>query len=206
MAVAIESKSLTAQDLIAFEEDIKELYLSGKIRSPVHLSRGNEEQLINIFKEIKDNDWVFSTHRNHYHALLKGIPAQWLKEEILNNRSISISNSEYRFFTSAIVGGIVPIAMGVAWAIKRKGLEDKVWCFVGDMAANTGCFEECAKYSAWNELPITFIVEDNGWSVNTDTKEVWGGSGSYSLRNVKSYKYTRGFPHHGGGAGTWVNF
>jgi len=67
---------MNKEELIQFEDEIKELYLNAKIRSPVHFCGGNEEQLIEIFKKVKKNDWCFSTHRSHYHALLKGIPKE----------------------------------------------------------------------------------------------------------------------------------
>ena len=63
---------ITKKELIDFELDIKKVYESGKIKAPIHLSGNNESELIKIFKKIHKNDWVFSTWRNHYHALLKG--------------------------------------------------------------------------------------------------------------------------------------
>ena len=60
--------------LIDFETEIKEIYEDGKITAPVHLSGGNEDQLIEIFKDVDKDDWVFSSWRNHYHALLHGVP------------------------------------------------------------------------------------------------------------------------------------
>jgi len=174
------------QGLIEFEKDIAELFGDGQIYAPVHLSGGNEDALIEIFKGIKPDDWVFSTHRSHYHALLKGISAEWLKGEILKGNSISINNAEYKFFSSAIVGGILPIAVGVAM------MGEKVWVFCGDMAAETGIFHECVKYAHGHDLPITFVVEDNGYSVDTPTEKVWG------------YSYKRIFPHQG--VGTFVLF
>ena len=68
--------------LIKFEDEIKKLYESGKIRAPIHLSGNNEDQLIKIFKKVKKQDWVISTWRSHYHALLHGIPYQWLKKKL----------------------------------------------------------------------------------------------------------------------------
>ena len=193
---------LTKRELIDFESDIVQLFLDKKILSPIHLSKGNETQLISIFKKIKPDDWVFSTHRSHYHALLKGIPKLWLRNEILYNRSIHIYNKEYKFFTSAIVGGILPIALGTALAIKRKGSKEQVWCFVGDMAASGGIFSECTKYAGGWELPIHFIIEDNGFSTDTPTNKVWGPGefGPY----LKVYEYKRGYPHVG--VGKWVTF
>jgi pyruvate dehydrogenase E1 component alpha subunit len=72
---------ITVEDLIEFENSIIKEWENGKIRGPIHLSNGNEKQLIEVFKRISKKDWVFSTWRSHYHALLKGIPAKWLKKE-----------------------------------------------------------------------------------------------------------------------------
>lgn len=190
------------QSLIDFEEEIKNLFLAAKIRAPVHLSRGNENALIDIFKQIKKKDWVFSTHRSHYHALLKGISPQWIKKEILAGRSMGLNNKEHNFFASSIVGGCPPIALGVALAIKRKRARSHVWVFVGDMAAETGVFHECTKYAARHSLPITFVIEDNGLSTNTPTQEVWGTH--QSDPDIRRYKYTRQFPHIN--VGSWVTF
>jgi len=188
---------MNKEDLIRFEDEIKELYLNAKIRSPVHLSGGNEEQLIEIFKNVKKGDWCFSTHRSHYHALLKGIPAEWLRNEILENRSIHINNKEHKFVSSAIVGGCLPIALGVAIAIKRKKLNNHVWIFIGDMAAEIGMFYECTKYAGRNELSITFVIEDNGLSVYTPTQDAWGTAEAQA--HIMRYAWKRAYPHHGVG-------
>ena len=82
----LEEFSMNKQQLIDFENWVVETYKAGKLRSPVHLSGSQdgklEDFLIKIFKKIKPNDWVFSTYRSHYHALLKGIQEQWLKDWI----------------------------------------------------------------------------------------------------------------------------
>jgi pyruvate dehydrogenase E1 component alpha subunit len=65
--------------LIDFEKTIVDHWEGGRIRGPVHLSGGNEKHLIEIFKRISKNDWVFSTWRSHYHALLKGVSPEWLE-------------------------------------------------------------------------------------------------------------------------------
>ncbi len=193
---------MTKDQLIAFENDIAAIYETGAIKGPVHLSGGNETQLIEIFKEIRPTDWVFSNWRSHYHALLHGIPPEKVKAEILAGRSISLQFPKHRFYTSAIVAGILPIAVGVAMAIKRRGGNEKVWCFLGDMTAETGIFHECEKYSSTplNHMPIKFIIEDNGISVKTPTQQSWG-----SLRGLVisipfgpvRYSYTHTWPHSG---------
>ena len=177
---------MTAIELQEFESEIASLFGQSKIPYPVHFSKGNEEDLIRIFRQIKPTDWVFSTHRSHYHALLKGISPEWVKAEIISGHSITLNNAKYHFFSSAIVGGILPIAVGVAMT------GETVWCFVGDMSAETGIFHECVKYSLGHKLPIKFVVEDNGFSVDTPTQEVW------------RYSYHRELPHQG--MGTFVLF
>ena len=189
---------MTKQDLINFEEDIKALFLDGKIRAPIHLSGGNEDALIDIFKNINSQDWVFSTHRSHLHALLHGIAASWLKSEILKGRSMHINSEAHKFMTSSIVGGCVPIAVGVAMAIKRRGNTNHVWVFVGDMAAEAGIFYECTKYAARQNLPISFVVEDNGMATNTPTQPTWGST--WTNPDIIKYSYTRGYPHINCGA------
>ena len=172
---------MKAKELIDFDNDIASLFEEGLIKAPVHLHGGNEEDLIEIFKSIDDDDWVFSTHRSHYHALLRGVPEELVKDEILKGNSICLNFPEYNFYTSAIVGGIMPIALGVASA----GI--KSWVFVGDMAAETGIFHECVKYAHCYSLPYKVVVEDNGFSVDTPTHDIW------------SYSYKRKFPHQGCG-------
>ncbi len=193
----------TKEQLEQFELDVKAEWETGSVLGPVHLSKGNEEQLIEIFQYVHPDDWVFSTWRNHYHALLHGVPEEWLMDEIIRGRSMKIMNKDYKFATSAIVGGIIPHALGVANALKRKKSKQKVWCFVGDMTFETGVFHECYKYAKNFDLPIQFIVEDNNLSTNTPTDETWGVKQDVP-DDVIYYQYERGFPHHG--SGTWVLF
>jgi len=93
-------------------------------------------------------------------------------------------------------------------AMKRKKIDTKVYCFVGDMTAESGIFMENFKYSMQQELPIKFIVEDNGKSVCTDTAKTWGVEES-SYTNVENeyiyyYEYETKYPH--AGAGVRVQF
>lgn len=186
----------TKEELIAFEEEIASLYFAKKIPGPVHLSYGNEETLIAIFKNVKDGDWVFSTHRSHYHALLKGIPRDWLRAEILAGQSITINNPEHNFYASAIMGDIAAIAVGRALALKLNHSGERAWCFVGDMFAEMGVFAESVKFAEGHDLPITFVVEDNGISVVTPTQEAWGLKRPETKVIRYQYENTR-YPHAG---------
>jgi len=203
---------MNKEDLIRFETDIKDEFLQAKIRAPIHLSDGNEDQLIRIFQKIDRNDWVFSTWRNHYHALLHGIDPAWLKEQIMMGRSMSINSSDPKFFTSAIVGSTPSIAAGVALALKKKGASEMVWCFVGDMGRETGIYQESLKFVENYDLPLMFIIEDNGYSVGAPTQAAWGSQDFFqnsppsriSKYEIKySYIKTK-YPHVG--AGEWVTF
>lgn len=194
---------MTEQDLIDFETRIADKFNEGKIRAPVHLYDGNEKQIIEVFKKIRKQDWVFCSWRSHYQCLLKGVPPDLLEEEILKGHSISLCFPEYKIYSSAIVGGNLPIAIGTAMSIQRNGEDSHVYCFMGDMTFETGISEETIKYAQTHDLPITFIIEDNGKSVCTDTTEVWkiDRDDLAHLMNEKLiyYKYESRYPHAGAG-------
>ena len=76
--------------------------------------------MIRIFKKINKNDWVFCSWRSHYQCLLKGVPNKLLEKKILEGKSISLCFPKYNIYSSAIVGGSIPIALGVAKSIKKK--------------------------------------------------------------------------------------
>jgi len=194
---------MNSKDLIDFEEEIASLFNDAKIKSPVHLYYGNEENIIDVFKNIKKEDWVFCSWRSHYQCLLKGVPRNVVKEEILNGKSISLCFPEYNIYSSAIVGGSIPIALGVAIDLKRSNKNSKVFCFVGEMTSETGIMMECYKYAVNYDLPIHFIIEDNGMSVCTDTRKTWNVE-TLSFEKINSkfityYKYKTKYPHAGAG-------
>ena len=196
----------TKEDLIEFENEIAARFDNAEIRAPVHLYSGNEDKIIEIFKKhnIGQEDWVLGSWRSHYQCLLKGVPKEELTEAILKGRSISLCFKEQRVLCSGIVTGALPIAVGIALDIKRSAGKNKVYCFMGDMTSETGVAHECIKYSRNHQLPIHFIIEDNGKSVCTNTRETWamekltyeGVSDEY----VTYYKYPlEKYPHAGAG-------
>ena len=196
--------NFSKEDLIAFEDDVIKHWENGEITGPIHLSHGNEEQLIEIFKKVGVEDWVFSTWRSHYHALLHGVEPSVLKQKILDGKSITIVDKECKFYSSAIVTGTLPIALGVAKGLKEQHSSDKVWVFLGDMAFESGIFYEVHKYARNYNLPLHFIVEDNGVSTNTPTLATWGGVRREIPEDVIYYKYESKYPHYG--TGKWVVF
>lgn len=197
------------EELIAFENEIVQLFNAGKIRAPIHLYSNNEVQMIKIFEKIKNEDWIFCNWRSHYQCLLKGVPNEQLKNDILAGKSIALCYPEYKIYSSAIVTGNIPIAVGTAMDEKRKGTYNHVWCFVGDMTAETGAFYENHKYAINHDLPITFIIEDNHKSVCTDTQKVWGKErhayfSMLELNKIIYYQYDNKYPH--AGTGTRIQF
>lgn len=185
---------MLAADLIAFEKEVADRFANKELKGPVHLSGGNEEQLIEIWRQIHPEDWIFCSYRYHYHALLHGVPRDELMAHLLGPEPMNFQSAKHRFFTSAIVGGQIPIAVGVAAALKRKNCHRKVWCFLGDMAATTGGYHEARNYAAAHSLPIRFRIEDNGLSCDTPTLDVWNG---YFLLDGARYEYQRTYPHVG---------
>ena len=195
-------KKYSIEELTSFETGIAEVFNSGSIKAPIHLYDGNEKQMIEIFENIEDDDWVFCTWRSHYQCLMKGVPPDRLKTDIIEGKSISLCYPEYKIYSSAIVGGSIPIATGTALDLKRKNSANHVWCFVGDMSAETGTFHENYKYALNHDLPITYIIEDNNKSVCTDTRKVWNKdllSFEGNKNKIIYYKYNSKYPHSGAG-------
>ena len=190
-------KEWTKEELIAFEDHIGDLYLDNKLPFLFHLSGGNEDELIEIFKDIKEGDYVISNHRNHYHALLHGVPPEVVEDRILNGRSMFIYDKERNFFVSAIIGGTPAIAAGIAWALKNKGSDKKVWCFIGDGTEDNGHLFEAVRYVDGWDLPCTFVIESNDRSCEASNADRWGTKGhiKWDSPSVIKYQYECTYPH-----------
>ena len=107
----------TKEELIDLEKNIVNRYNNNELPFLFHLCGGNEDELIKIFDRIEDGDWVISTHRNHYHAYLHGIPPKEVEDRVANGRSMFMYDRKRQFFCSAIVGGVPGIAAGIALGI-----------------------------------------------------------------------------------------
>lgn len=195
---------MNKQELIEFERKIAEVFDRGEIPYPVHLSGGNEDQLIELFHRIKPEDWVFSTHRPHYHYLLKGGSPEDLEKKIKGGNSMYVFDRKLNFYSSAIVGGTPGIAAGLAMAIKMQEISGHVWCFVGDGGEDSGHFYEAVRYVHGHKLPCTFVILDDNLSVETPKQVRYGDCEIEWPDRVIRYKYERVWPHLG--AGKWVDF
>lgn len=199
---------ITKQQLIEFELKIASYWEAGKLPFLIHLSGGNEDFLLEFFdKNIKEGDWIFSTHRNHYHALLSGVHPDKLETLILEGDSMFVFDKDRNFYTSSILAGTCCIASGVAWSLKENNIDNKVWCFLGDGAEEEGHFYEAVMMVEGNELPCVYVIEDNDRSVDS----------SIGDRMLKPYrldwpkcvirnKYIPSFPHAGNGCKKIIKF
>lgn len=147
---------------------------------PVHLSLGHEGVAAELHEHIRPEDWLFSTHRNHHHYLAKGGDEQKLWDEIMGlpsglnggfAGSQGISDPSINFHASAIVAGLVGAATGVAYAIKLNGSKAIVVCCIGDAGTEQGVFWESLNFAALHKLPIAYICENNGMSVDARIEE-----------------------------------
>lgn len=195
---------MTKDDLINFEKEIADIFAQGTIRAPVHLRAGREDVLIKIFKDenIGDDDFVFGFWDSHELALLKGVPREELKQSILDGNSIALCFPKYNVLCSGIVGSLMGAAVGAAWSLKNQQKKGRVFLFCGDMSAETGIFHESVKYALNFDLPVKFIVGDNGLSVMTDTREVWGSrepwfKGTKYEEKIIYFQYKNEYPHSG---------
>lgn len=200
----LKKMQITAEEIKDFEKDIADTYATGVIHAPVHLRSGREQQLIDIFEQNKigPDDYVFGYWDSHELALLKGIPRETLKQAILEGKSIALCFPEQKILCSGIVGSLMGVATGTAWALKHQNKKANVYLFCGDMSAETGIFHEAVKYAYNFDLPVKFIVCDNSVSVLTNTRATWGSSdpwfkGTKYEKNIIYFKYTNGYPHSG---------
>lgn len=150
------------------------------IHCPTHLCIGQEEVPEQLHVCLRADDWVFSTHRAHGHALAKGVDEQALWDEIhgletgLNggfSGSQGFSDPTHNFHCSAIVGGLVGVATGTALALKQDKKDAIVVCCIGDAGTEQGVFWEALNFAVLHKLPIAFICENNGKSVDSLIEE-----------------------------------
>ena len=202
----------TKESLIAFESRIRDIFAAGDLPFLIHLAGGNEQQLVEIFAQINEGDWILGSHRSHYHYLLAGGSEADLEQEIRDGRSMFLFNKKLNFLTSSILAGTCGIAAGIAFALKSEGSKSKVWCFLGDGGSDEGHFFEASMYVEGWDLPCTFVIEDNDRSVDTNRIDRRGpvveskGLPWAGFDHVKRYFYKATFPHGGAGLKTMITF
>lgn len=160
-----------------FEEKCAELYTQEKIRGFLHLYIGEEAVAVGVMQALQTEDAVVATYREHGHALVRGVPATAVMAEMYGKQegcsrgrggSMHLFDATTRFFGgNAIVGGGLPVAIGLALADKMQGRARVTACFFGEGAAAEGEFHEALNLAALWALPVLFICENNLYAMGT---------------------------------------
>ena len=160
-----------------FEEKCAELYSAGRIRGFLHLYIGEEAVAVGALQALNPEDAVVATYREHGHALARGIPMDRLMAEMFGKRegcsrgrggSMHVFDAQTRFYGgNAIVGGGLPIAVGLALADKMQHRARVTACFFGDGAVAEGEFHESLNLAALWKLPVLFLCENNLYAMGT---------------------------------------
>jgi pyruvate dehydrogenase E1 component subunit alpha len=160
-----------------FEEKCAELYSAGKIRGFLHLYIGEEAVAAGAMQALRPDDAVVATYREHGHALARGIAMDRLMAEMYGKQegcsrgrggSMHVFDAHTRFYGgNAIVGGGLPIAVGLALADKMQRRQQVTACFFGDGAVAEGEFHESLNLAALWKLPVLFLCENNLYAMGT---------------------------------------
>lgn len=168
------------------EEKIAEIYYTDKVKSPVHLSIGQEAIAVGACMALRANDTVFSNYRGHAHYLARGgnLNAMWAelygKENGLAGGkagSMHLADLSVNFMpASAIVTSAVSNAVGFALAEKMRNTKNIVMCFHGEGAVDEGVFWESLNFAALKQAPILFVCENNDYAIYSTQAQRMAGS------------------------------
>ncbi len=181
-----------------FEERVNELYLQGRIPSTLHLYIGQEAVATGVCANLSPDDYIFSTHRPHGHALAKGVAPREIMAELFAKRtgccrgkggSMHVGDVAVGMFPAiAIVGGNAPIAAGAALAAKMQGTERVSVSFFGEGAANEGAWHEGVNVAAIWDLPVIYVCENNLYAASTPF------AAAFNIENVADRAAAYGMP------------
>ncbi len=160
-----------------FEEKAAEAYALGKIGGFCHLYIGQEAVAVGSLAALRDDDYVISSYREHGQALARGIPANAVMAELFGKAtgcskgkggSMHLFDASKRFMGGhGIVGGHIPLAAGLGFAIRYRGGDQVCLCFFGEAAVNIGAFHEALNMASVYKLPVIFCCENNHYGMGT---------------------------------------
>jgi TPP-dependent pyruvate/acetoin dehydrogenase alpha subunit len=158
------------------EEEVVELFKQGLIPGLAHPYIGQEAVAAGVCAALGEGDLVVSNHRGHGHSVAKGVPERAILSELMGKDAgmcLGLGGSMHStdlqagvIFSTAIVGGGIPLAVGVALALQMDKKTNCVVCFFGDGATNTGAFHEALNLAAVWKLPVVFVCENNHYAVS----------------------------------------
>src|SRR6059036_3678598 len=165
-----------------FEEKAAEAYALGKIGGFCHLYIGQEAVAVGSLAALREDDYVISSYREHGQALARGVPANALMAELFGKAtgcskgkggSMHLFNAEKRFMGGhGIVGGHIPLAAGLGFAIRYRGGDQVCICYFGEAAVNIGAFHETLNMASVWKLPVIFLFENNRYGMGTAFERV----------------------------------
>lgn len=160
-----------------FEERCAELYQQGKIGGFLHLYIGQEATGVGAVNALRENDHVITAYRDHGIALAKGLDPKNVMAEMLGKRtgisggkggSMHLADRDRHFWGGyGIVGGHLPLAAGIALKARYLEQDEVVVCMMGDGSTNIGYFHESLNLSGIWDLPVVWMVENNGYGMGT---------------------------------------
>lgn len=166
-----------------FEERLLALFSQGVLNGTVHTCIGEEWIGVSVARQLRADDWMFSNHRGHGHYLARYEDAEGLLAEIMGKSSgvcggMGGSQHIYRqgFLSNGIQGGMFPVAVGRALALKQEKAGGIAVVFIGDGTTGEGAIYEGMNLAAIWKLPLLIVLENNGWAQSTDTQKTIAGS------------------------------
>jgi pyruvate dehydrogenase E1 component alpha subunit len=163
-----------------FEERVGEAYALGKIGGFCHLYIGQEAISSGVMSMLREDDYIVTTYRDHGQALARGMSPRAIMAELFGRvdgcsrgkgGSMHLFDRNLNFLGGhGIVGGHVPLAAGVGFAIKYRGGDQVIVCFMGESVVNTGAFHEALNMAALWKLPCIFIIENNKYGMGTSVE------------------------------------
>jgi TPP-dependent pyruvate/acetoin dehydrogenase alpha subunit len=187
-----------------FEERVEKLFFEGQLIGPCHLYLGQEAVAAGIVKALDKEDFIISTYRGHGHAIARDVPLEALMAELFGRKTgtckglggsmhSAMSVEHNILLASAIVGGGIPIAVGVGLALQYRRSSRIVAVFFGDGAVNTGAFHEALNLAAVWKLPVLFVCENNFYAFSVPHKKSFAGesiaarASSYGIKAFLTY-------------------
>ena len=160
-----------------FENKASALYIQQKIRGFLHLYNGQEGLLAGSVYAMEDNDRMITAYRNHVHPIALGMDPKYVMAELMGKRigcshgnggSMHMFSKEHNFFGGhGIVGGQIPLGTGLAFADQYNENDSVTICMMGDGAVRQGAFHESLNLAMLWQLPVVYIVENNGYAMGT---------------------------------------
>jgi dihydrolipoamide dehydrogenase len=164
-----------------FEERAQEQYTKAKIGGYCHLNVGEEATVVGGILALKPNDWIFTSYREHGHAIARGVDPKAVMAELFGKESgtshgrggsMHLVDYSKRFMGGyGIVGGHLPLAVGGAWAVRYRKQPDVVFCMFGDGATNIGAFHESLNMAKVFKLPVVWYCVNNRYGMGTPVEK-----------------------------------